>query len=175
MTDFRPDWMLKNSFLCRLARAGLVLPAALGLSSSPAAAQSMPSEFDFSVTYTYVARRAAVDLGGANTAVAIDASFVATNDAGGAFMNNMFGQCSYVLLQSGGAPQMLGGCSYEDKDGDRLYETFRMLSGGPGESAFLGGTGKFSGIRCDGKFTSLAASKDRTKGVGKKSGSCKFA
>lgn len=158
----------------RLIRLSRVVPLALMLVAPLAEAQSMPKEFDFSVTYTFATRRTAVDLGAPNVAVAIEGSFVATNDAGGPFMNQMFGQCSYAFIQASDSPEMLGGCSYEDRDGDKLFESFHMLGGRPGETKFFGGTGKFAGIRCEGKFVPVAASKDRSKGIGRKTGSCRF-
>lgn len=142
--------------------------------ATTAIAQPMPKEFDFSVTYTFSARRTAVDLGTPNVAAAMDGSFVSTNDAGGRFMNQMFGQCAYAFVQVSGTTEILGGCTYEDQDGDKLFESFRMLGGRPGETTFFGGTGKFAGIRCEGKFVPVATSKDRSKGIGRKTGSCRF-
>lgn len=150
------------------------VPLVVALFAPVAEAQEISKSFDYSVTYTSTQKRATVDLGAPSVAVAIEGSFVSINDAGEPFLNQMFGQCSYAFLQVGGVSEMLGGCNYEDREGDRLFETFRMTGGSPGESLFFGGTGKYQGIRCEGRFTPILSSKDRTKAIGRKTGSCRF-
>ena len=138
-----------------------------------AMAQEMPRQFEFSVTYHAVVDSNIVALGGDDFAGSFHGSFTATYDSGGAFMHDMFGTCSYAVIRAEGVLEMSGGCTYADKEGDRLFETFRIPPGGSGELAFIGGTGKFAGIRCEGKLETRARSQDRSMTIGTKTGSCR--
>lgn len=141
--------------------------------ASSAVAQEMQKQFDFSVTYHASVNSDMVALADKDFAGSFHGKFIATNDAGGIFMHNMFGNCSYAVVLAKGVLEMSGGCTYVDKDGDQLYETFKIPPGGGGQLAFIGGTGKFAGIECEGKFETLARSQDRSMAIGKKSGSCR--
>lgn len=88
-------------------------------------------------------------------------------------MHNMFGQCTGSSLRVGEKHEAMFGCTYEDKDGDNLFETGKATAPRTGQLIFVGGTGKFDGLQCDGNFKTVAVSKDRSKGVGKKTGSCR--
>ena len=153
--------------------AGLFITAIAGLDSN-AMAQEIPKQFDFSVSYSAVVSSEVAPLGEEDFAAAFIGNFIATNDAGGAFMHNMFGKCAYAVVRADGVLEMSGGCNYADGDGDQLYETFRLPPGGSGELAFIGGTGKFAGIRCTGKFSTQSRSQDRSMIIGKKTGSCEL-
>lgn len=159
----------------RATATRLAAALSLALVSAGASAQALPRQFDFSVTYTFVtSSRNAVETGQNDAATALHASFAVINDAGGAFMHHMFGPCSYVFVQASGKLQLLGGCNYEDKDGDKLYESIRMAPGGPGELSVTGGTGKFAGLQCEGRFQTVTRSRDGLKGIGRKTGGCRM-
>lgn len=150
-----------------------LLAGILASLATSAAAQEMPKQFEFSVTYHAVVTSDMVTLAEKDFAGSFHGKFIATNDSGGVFMHNMFGNCSYAVVRAKGVLEMSGGCTYTDKDGDQLYETFKIPPGGSGEIAFVGGTGKFAGIECAGKFETVARSQDRSMAIGKKNGSCK--
>jgi hypothetical protein len=139
-------------------------------------AEEMPKQFDFTVTFTWAtSSNETIKLGEKHTGSSWRAIMVATNNAGGVFMNNMVGNCASFTLRSGETLEALGACSYEDKDGDQLYETFKSTIQGKGSIAFIGGTGKFAGIQCEGEYTTVGWARQGAGGVGKKQGRCTFA
>ena len=96
--------MKKNRNIAILSRAALLaMSVPLPLA---AAAQNMPKQFDFSVSYHAVVSNSSVALGGKDFVSSFHGHFIATNDAGDVFMNNMFGKCSYVVMRAGGILQM---------------------------------------------------------------------
>lgn len=103
-----------------------LLAGILASLATSAAAQEMPKQFEFSVTYHAVVTSDMVTLAEKDFAGSFHGKFIATNDSGGVFMHNMFGNCSYAVVRAKGVLEMSGGCTYTDKDGDQLYETFKI-------------------------------------------------
>lgn len=155
------------------AIAALILyAAAVGLG-----ANELPKQFDFVVTFTYsITSSQDIKLGENDYGNSWQGDMVAINDAGGVFMNNTAGKCADFGLTMGGTREGVGACFYEDSDGDRLYETYRLHTDPePITIEFVGGTGKYTGIKCKGEAKIIGWGRGGAGGVGKKMGSCNFA
>lgn len=145
----------------------------LGLSTVVNAAD-MPKEFDFKVTWTWATTGLkALEVGEKDSFNTHQLTMVATNDAEELFMHNMVGHCNGMMMRIGGTFRQAGACTYEDKDGNQLYETYEADEPGKGKIAFIGGTGPFEGIQCEGEWYTAGFARAGEGGVGKKVGSCK--
>lgn len=140
-------------------------------------ANELPKQFDFVVTFTYsITSSQDIKLGKNDFGNSWQGDMVAINDAGAVFMNHSAGRCADFGLTMGGTREGIGACFYEDSDGDLLYETYRLHTDpAPITIEFVGGTGKYTGIKCKGEAKIVGWGRGGAGGVGKKTGSCKFA
>lgn len=141
-------------------------------------AAEMPKEFPFSVTFTNSGTSKVVQQG-TGSARAVDHILIATNDAGKGFLHNVTAYCVGMSYNDQDQPPKGGGaCTFTDADGDQLFERYTFTRPGAGEIRFIGGTGKYAGIQCQGEFERIAQPKAVSEGtwqsIGKKKGNCKL-
>jgi hypothetical protein len=155
-----------------------VLLSGMVLGSNVLAAD-MPKEFSFSITYTNSGTAKVVQQG-KGSASTVDHILIAANDAGKGFLHNVAAHCVGMFYNDQDQPPKGGGaCTFTDADGDQLFERYTVTRPGAGEIKFMGGTGKYAGIQCQGEWERIAQPKAASEGtwqnVGKKKGNCKLA
>ncbi len=157
---------------CTTVAALMSLGASVAVS-----ANELPKQFEFVVTFTYATTSSEdIKLGEKDSGNSWRGDMVSINDAGAVFMSNMAGKCAEFGLTMGGMREGVGACFYEDSDGDLLYETYRLHTRpAPVTIEFVGGTGKYTGIKCKGEAEIIGWGRGGAAGVGKKTGNCKFA
>jgi hypothetical protein len=144
-------------------------------------AQELPTEAQFSITYTAVnpAPSKAVSVGDRDVVVS-SSIMTAVNDGGSGLLHNMPGRCNFMTQTNKAAKtvEIHGFCNYADKAGDQVFEEF--MTNGPStlgsplvlKGKWLGGTGKFEAL--SGEFeirpTSILVSETLVQGAGKKTG-----
>ncbi|MGY2050393.1 hypothetical protein [Methylobacterium sp. JK268] len=123
--------------------------------AGPAAAEDLPREGSFRITYTSVnpAPGKPVQIGPSRTSAAGVSIMAAVNQTGGALLHNMAGRCSSSAIFDAEAKtfENEGYCDYVDAQGDHVYEkyTFAAQPMAPrlkGTGEWIGGTGKFTGL-----------------------------
>lgn len=73
----------------------------------------------------------------------------------GAMFDLMNGVCHGVLSTVGGQTTATGNCLWVDKDGDKVAFAYSRTAPSPGKLEITLGTGKFSGIRGGGEYTTV--------------------
>jgi hypothetical protein len=73
----------------------------------------------------------------------------------GTMFDLMNGVCQGSLSTVGGQTAAAGHCLWVDKDGDKVVFSYSRLAPAPGKLEFTAGTGKFSGIRGGGEYTTV--------------------
>ena len=73
----------------------------------------------------------------------------------GSMFDLMNGVCQGVLSTVGGQTVAAGNCLWVDKDGDKVVFGYSRTAPAPGKLEFTLGTGKFSGIRGGGEYTTV--------------------
>jgi hypothetical protein len=141
-------------------------------------AADMPKEFPFTVTYTNSGTFKVLQQGNAS-ARSFDHTLIATNDAGKGFLHNVTAYCVGMSYHDQDQPPKGGGaCTFTDADGDQLFERYTLTKPTGGEIRFIGGTGKYAGIQCQGEWERIAQPKAASEGtwqnIGKKRGNCKL-
>ena len=152
-----------------------MLAAGLGVvltSAQPSAAEDLPKQGDFVVTYTSSGTfTRTIDLGDGTKVVAFEQRLIATNDAGQGIFHNATADC--VGVRGGDARNAY--CVFTDKDGDKFIEPWTLAPGAKKGTAALGpGTGKYKGITGNLEWevvTSLPAATGTYNVIGKKRGS----
>ncbi len=123
----------------------LVLFTAFGAS---ALAQELPKQGTFSVTWTFSGPYTAIEIGEDQWAWSSTYTLIIWNDAGEGFFHDMSGVCVNMGSEAEDAPVADSGyCSYEDADGDKLFEYYYETEAGKGTAIQLGGTGKYAGVQ----------------------------
>jgi hypothetical protein len=137
----------------------------------PGAAEDLPKQGNFAVTYTAAGTLTrTIDVADGTKVVANEARMIATNDAGQGIFHNATGEC--LGVRAGDSRN--GYCVFTDKDGDKFVEPWNIAPGAKKGTATLGpGTGKYKGI--DGTLewevvTSLPAATGTYNFIGKKRG-----
>lgn len=74
----------------------------------------------------------------------------------GSVFDLMNGVCQGILSTVGGQTVAAGNCLWVDKDGDKVVFSYSRVAPAPGKLDFTLGTGKFSGIRGGGEYTTVA-------------------
>jgi hypothetical protein len=141
-------------------------------------AADMPKEFSFSVTYTNSGTFKVLQQGN-GSARSFDQILIATNDAGKGFLHNMSANCVGMSYHDRDQPPKGGGaCTFTDTDGDQLFERWTYTQPTAGEIRFIGGTGKYAGIQCQGEWERIALpkafSESTWQAIGRKRGNCKL-
>jgi hypothetical protein len=175
--------------MTRLLRITVPLWAAFlaaGLSDSSARAQDLPSEGNFSITYTAVipSPNKGIAVGKEREAVANASTMTAVNDAGSGLLHNMAGRCVALSTIDRVAKtlEVRGYCNYVDRSGDQVWEEFStpapLTLGTPVKFAgkWVGGTGKYTGLSGDFEITNSGpmATDGPAQSAGKKIGSYKI-
>ena len=162
----------KDYVLCLVTYTTIVVLLSAPLASMVSRAEDMPKEFDFKSTGTWAETYAeAISLGEKDRAAIWQHKNVTINDAGDFFMHNMVAHC--IGYRSPGSESTLTGtCSYEDKDGNQLYETYESKTRGQGTSEVFGGTGPYAGIRCTSDWQASGFAQEAEGGVYLKTGHC---
>ena len=123
----------------------LVLFAAFGAS---ALAGELPKQGTYSLTWTFSGPYTAVEIGEDQWAWSSTFTVIIWNDAGEGFMHDLSGNCVGLGSEAPDAPfTETGYCSYEDADGDQLFEYFYETEEGKGTATYVGGTGKYAGVQ----------------------------
>jgi hypothetical protein len=73
----------------------------------------------------------------------------------GSMFDLMNGVCQGILSTAGGETTAAGNCLWVDKDGDKVVFSYSRIAPAPGKLEFTLGTGKFSGIRGGGEYTTV--------------------
>ena len=73
----------------------------------------------------------------------------------GSVFELMNGICQGILSTVGGQTASAGNCLWVDKDGDKVVFSYSRIAPTPGKLEFTLGTGKFSGIRGGGEYTTV--------------------
>jgi hypothetical protein len=73
----------------------------------------------------------------------------------GGMFDLMNGVCQGILSTAGGQVTAAGNCLWVDKDGDKLVFSYSRVAPAPGKLEITLGTGKFSGIRGGGEYTTI--------------------
>ena len=73
----------------------------------------------------------------------------------GSMFDLMNGICHGSLSTVGGQATSIGNCLWVDKDGDKVVFSSSRIAPTPGKFEFTLGTGKFSGIRGGGEYTTV--------------------
>ena len=73
----------------------------------------------------------------------------------GSMFDLMNGVCHGSLSTVGGQSAAVGNCLWVDKDGDKVVFSYSRIAPAPGKLEFTFGTGKFSGIRGGGEYTTV--------------------
>lgn len=136
------------------------------------AAQDLPKQGDFAVTYSAAGILThTIDLGDGTKVGANENRIIATNDAGQGIFHNTTAEC--VGVRGGDARN--GFCVFTDKDGDKFVEPWSIAPGAKKGTGTLGpGTGKYKGIAGNLEWevvTSLPAATGTYNFIGKKRGS----
>ena len=135
---------------CTAAPLGLLL-----LSSGPSAAEDMPRQGEFRITYTATIPVAPkpVMIGENRMASATINMMTAVNESGGKLLHNMAGRCTSAPLIDNTAKTVEnhGYCDYVDADGDHVFEKWDypvqpLGAANEGTGEWIGGTGKFAGL-----------------------------
>jgi len=79
---------------------------------------------------------------------------IRSTPAGGMF-DLMNGVCHGILSTAGGKTTAAGNCLWVDKDGDKVVFGYSRVAPAPGNLEITLGTGKFSGIRGGGEYTTV--------------------
>ena len=74
----------------------------------------------------------------------------------GSMFDLMNGVCQGILSTAGGQTSAAGNCLWVDKDGDKIVFSYSRVAPAPGKLELTLGTGKFSGIRGGGEYTTVA-------------------
>ncbi len=151
-----------------------MLAAGLGVvltSAQPSAAEDLPKQGSFAVTYTAAGTFThTIDLGDGTKVIAYDQRLIATNDSGQGLFHNATADCIGVR----GGDARSGYCVFTDKDGDKFVEPWSIAPGTKKGTATLGlGTGKYKGIEGNLEWeivTSLPAATGTYNVIGKKRG-----
>ena len=149
--------------------AGLVVVLT---SAQHSAAEDLPKQGDFAVTYTAAGIDThTIDVADGTKVGANIARLIATNDAGQGIFHNATAEC--VGVRGGDARN--GYCVFTDKDGDKFIEPWNIAPGAKKGTGSLGfGTGKYKGITGNLEWevvTSLPAAAGTYNFIGKKRGS----
>ena len=116
----------------------LVLFAAFG---AGALAQELPKQGTYSTTWVFSGPYTVIELGDQWAGMAHFA-LVVWNDAGEGVLHDMAGDCVGMGLGTAWS----GYCSYEDADGDKIFDHWIDVDE-QGTRTLLGGTGKYEGIQ----------------------------
>jgi hypothetical protein len=81
---------------------------------------------------------------------------VTRNDTGGAMFDNFGFRCVGNVESIGSARTGHGVCTYTDKDGDQILQTYDQ-QGSAGGVTLVSGSGKFAGISGTGEWTTVAS------------------
>jgi hypothetical protein len=125
------------------------------LSSVPSAAEDMPRQGEFRITYTSTLPVAPkpVMIGENRMASATINMMTAVNETGGKLLHNMAGRCTSAPLIDNNTKMFEnhGYCDYVDADGDHVFEKWDypvqpLGAANEGTGEWIGGTGKFAGL-----------------------------
>ena len=144
-------------------------------------AQELPSEANFSITYTSVNPAPSKPVSFIDRDVSVSSTIMtALNDGGSGLLHNMGGRCNFMtdVNKTAKTVEVRGFCNYADTVGDQVFEEF--MTNGPialgspivFKGKWLGGTGKFDGLSGDIEIrpTPILATETLVQGVGKKTG-----
>lgn len=152
-----------NFCIARVSRlARLAVGPALVALSAWASGADLPKAGSFAITTTITATApAAFDAGGGRWAAIFEARTISINDAGSGLFHHMSGHC----IGSDLLGRLNGVCTYVDRDGDKIVESFGRETGGrSGTGTLLGGTGKYKGIEGSVEFTEAPPLADTAPG-----------
>ncbi len=140
------------------ARASLAAVVALACATPlPGSAQFLPKSGTLGLHSGFRSYSEATVQTGESRALASGmASGLLFNDAGQGPFQGGWAACNYAAELNGVTGSVAGSCVWTDADGDKAFGTYegRLLAGGLSEgiNRLAGGTGKFAGIRAEGRF-----------------------
>lgn len=152
----------------------LSLVLAIALVSEVAVAGSETVSITYTNDVPYVS---SVELGDKRVARIAEHILISRNDSGSGFMHNMAAFCIVQFVDNPGKPREGNGyCTFSDNDGDRIFEHYDYTTENNGNATVIGGTGKYAGVSCSGKWKKLASPKSPVKGkwqnIGSKTMKC---
>jgi hypothetical protein len=156
---------------------------ALALGAGETAAQGLSTEGPFSVNFTAtgIDPQPPIQVGLDRDFGVYESLMLAVNADGEGLLHNMTGRCTgwYALDRTTARYEQHGHCNYVDADGDMIWEQFefepqQLSPVRMGNGRWLGGTGKYSGLR--GEFEIRVrplrpARDDVSQAIGSKQGS----
>ena len=108
-------------------------------------AADLPKQGKNSYTTTYVNSSTRELKAGNRMVLNYDTSGITRNDKGGVMFNDMGARCLGTVDTIGNEASNRGTCVETDKDGDEIYTTYEA-KGSTGTHAYVGGSGKYTGI-----------------------------
>ncbi len=107
-------------------------------------------------TYYTVKSGSTLKLGEGRSHTITEFTGLTQNDAGEDMFNHMTARCVGIYSSESGVTEGQGGCIEVDKDGDEVFTDFTFTSSTKppgGVHTLIGGTGKYSGISGEARFT----------------------